>query len=71
MSRLADRIDTTGLQALDGFSFPALTSPESLTRAAAVAERCQRALDCLPRSSASDRRSHSSSPANATGSASR
>jgi hypothetical protein len=47
MSRLADRIDTTGLRSLDGFSFPALASPESLTQAATVAERCQRALDRL------------------------
>lgn len=47
MSRLADRFDTTGLQALDGFSFRTLASPESLTRAVAIAERCQRALDWL------------------------
>ena len=47
MSTLGDRIDTTGLQALDGFGFRTLASPESLTRAAAVAERCQRALDWL------------------------
>jgi hypothetical protein len=47
MSRLADRVDATGLRALDGFSFPVLVSPESLTHAAAVAERCQRAVDWL------------------------
>jgi hypothetical protein len=47
MSRLTDRIDTTGLQALDGFAFPAFASPESLTHAAAVATRCQRALGWL------------------------
>jgi hypothetical protein len=42
-----DRIDTTGLQALGDFSFPAFASLDSATRVAAVAERCQRALDWL------------------------
>jgi hypothetical protein len=47
--RLADRVDTSGLQALDGFSFPALASPGARAQAVMVAERCQRALDWLAR----------------------
>ena len=47
MSRLADRVDTTGLHALNGFSFSAFASPEAVTEACAVATRCQRALDWL------------------------
>jgi hypothetical protein len=47
MSRLADRTETTGLQALDGFAFPVFASRDGRIRAVAVAERCQRALDWL------------------------
>jgi hypothetical protein len=47
MSRLAHRIDPTGLQGLEGFSFPAFFSPDSQAQAAAIAGRCQRALDWL------------------------
>jgi hypothetical protein len=36
-----------GLAELEGFSFPAFASPESLTQATRVAERCRRALDWL------------------------
>ena len=57
MSGIADRVDTTGLHALGGFSFPVFASPEAVTEACAVAARCQRALDWLAASSVSDRRS--------------
>ena len=47
MTMLADHIDTTGLQPLDGAAFPAFTSAGGQARGTAVAERCQRALDWL------------------------
>ena len=47
MTPLADRIDTHGLEALDGFGFATFASAGGADRAVAAAERCRRALDWL------------------------
>lgn len=47
MTRLADRIDATNLEQLDGYEFPVFASPGARSRADAVAERCRRALEWL------------------------
>ena len=47
MSTITDRVNTTGLEALDGFGVPAYTSRGSRATALAVARRCEQALDWL------------------------
>jgi hypothetical protein len=47
MTRIADRVDTGGLEPLDHAGFPVFTSPGGQARGIAIAERCQRALDWL------------------------